>query len=88
MGNKIDLNDDRQISREEGEAYANKVGTGFYMETSAMTGEGINALFESLAKQKLTFSDVTDKGVQLNSQTNNNEKKCCYKQNKYINLYN
>ncbi|KAK8878175.1 Ras- protein Rab-31 [Tritrichomonas musculus] len=77
VGNKIDLADDRKVSREEGQEYANKVGTEFYMETSAMTGEGINNLFEALANQKLNFSDVANKGVRLTDQNDKNEKKCC-----------
>ncbi len=48
VGNKIDLTDSRQVSKEEGEALANKLGLS-YIETSAKTGENIEDAFKMLA---------------------------------------
>lgn len=50
VGNKIDLEDQREVSFEEGEALANKLGLS-YIETSAKTGENINDSFKMLAFQ-------------------------------------
>jgi small GTP-binding protein len=50
IGNKIDL--ERTVSREEGKAFADSINA-TYVETSALTGEGVPALFESLAKLAL-----------------------------------
>ena len=47
VANKIDV-DDRVISREEGEAYAAKIGSR-YLETSAKTGQNVQEII------KLTF---------------------------------
>ena len=71
VGNKIDLASQREISLDEGQEYANKVGTGFYLETSALTGEGVDLLFTTLAHQKLKFSDTATQGsVSIDSKTN------------------
>lgn len=50
IGNKIDL--ERTVSAEEGKAFADSIHAS-YVETSALTGEGVPALFESLAKLAL-----------------------------------
>jgi small GTP-binding protein len=59
VGTKVDLRDDaytldrlrekkmRPITREEGIACAKEFGVAAYAETSAVTGEGINALFQT-----------------------------------------
>jgi small GTP-binding protein len=51
IGNKIDL--DRAVSSQEGKAFAKSIGAP-YLETSALTGDGVPALFESLAKLSLS----------------------------------
>jgi small GTP-binding protein len=50
IGNKIDL--ERVIPTEEGRAFAESIGAS-YVETSALTGDGVPALFETLANLAL-----------------------------------
>jgi len=52
VGNKIDLEDKRVISRDDGEKKAEKLGIP-YIETSAKTGESINDAFRMLALQMI-----------------------------------
>lgn len=77
VGNKIDLASQREISSEEGQQYADKVGTGFYIETSALTGEGIGSLFTSLAHQKLNFSDIATQGTVSLDDKSKEKSSCC-----------
>jgi Ras-related protein Rab-6A len=53
-GNKIDLNNKRVISKEEGEEFAKENNIAF-AETSATTGQGINELFNTILAN---FCDV------------------------------
>ena len=49
IGNKCDLEPQRrQVSKEEGLAFANKNGMFAFVETSAKTGHQVNATFERL----------------------------------------
>ncbi|MBD3256468.1 MAG: GTP-binding protein [Candidatus Lokiarchaeota archaeon] len=50
VGNKIDLVDQRQVSRNQGESLAQELGLS-YIETSAKTGENIEDAFKMLALQ-------------------------------------
>ena len=47
IGNKIDLVDERVVSKKEGLALAEELGAS-YFETSAKTGENLNAAFHDL----------------------------------------
>ena len=47
VGNKSDLEDERQITTEEGKALADKYGMSF-IETSAKTGENVELMLETL----------------------------------------
>ena len=54
VGNKIDLANRRQVSNEEAQAYFAAMDPPLpYFEISAKTGEGVNELFESVAKMLL-----------------------------------
>lgn len=61
VGNKIDLEDQRDVSREEGEKLAEELGI-TYMETSAKTGENVDEAFRMLAlsmiKNNFTAEEV------------------------------
>ena len=48
VANKIDLVDDRVVSKEKGQAITNKYDMQ-YIETSALTGDGCLEAFEGLA---------------------------------------
>ncbi|MFX1293552.1 MAG: CHAT domain-containing protein [Promethearchaeota archaeon] len=48
IGNKVDLEGTREVSKEEGENLAKELGIP-YIETSAKTGEKVNEAFEELA---------------------------------------
>ena len=84
IGNKCDLEERREISKDEGEAFAMRNGMQF-METSAKINTNVNEAFEALAKimvesnnkrNAINFEKKTikvDKGANLNTQ----KKKCC-----------
>ena len=86
-GNKIDLVDDRQVSKEEGEEFAKKNNLIFF-EISAKTNENMNyMLYRSIAelpyfegknenKDKLTVELLKENGI-----TNDNDILNMYKQN-------
>ncbi|MFX0138264.1 MAG: Rab family GTPase [Candidatus Hodarchaeota archaeon] len=50
VGNKIDLTDDRVLSKEDGIKLAKNINAEFY-ETSAKTGENINKVFAKLVDE-------------------------------------
>ncbi|CAL5990345.1 Rab2a [Hexamita inflata] len=57
VGNKIDL-PGRQVSKAEGEILAKSLGC-LYGECSAKSGDGINEVFEKIAKEKLSSLNKT-----------------------------
>ena len=66
IGNKIDLEESRQVSYEEGNACAKKFGMVF-LETSAKTGKNINEIFlqsckEIVENMKKGFYDLNREG--------------------------
>ena len=83
IGNKCDLEEKRQITKDEGEAFAIRNGMQF-IETSAKINTNVNEAFEALAKIMVESSNKrnvikpekktikVDKGADLNA-----KKKCC-----------
>ena len=83
IGNKCDLDEQRQITVDEGEAFAARNGMKF-IETSAKNNTIVNEAFEALAKIMVESSNKknvikvekktikVDKGADLNA-----KKKCC-----------
>ncbi|CAD8212269.1 unnamed protein product [Paramecium octaurelia] len=56
VGNKIDLEERREVKTEEARRYAQKQGFA-YFETSAKTGENVDNVFETMANQVLKKID-------------------------------
>ena len=82
VGNKIDK-PKREVQYEEAEKFANENGMK-YFETSAMTGEGIREVFETLYKEvydkNKNKSKVKGKESKVELKKNDhkkNKKKCC-----------
>ena len=75
IGNKIDNEAERKISKEEGEKLANDFHVQFF-ETSAKTGEGINeSVFYLVQKIVETDPEIKKRGKKL--KIKNKKKKCC-----------
>lgn len=81
VGNKIDLQEKRVISHAEGQNFAESIGSDFYMETSALTGEGVRELFCSLARQDVKISGLKpikfEELHEKKEEEENNGNKCC-----------
>ncbi len=73
VGNKVDLEDERQVSTEEGLSLAKELGV-YYMETSAKTNENVGELFEWIALQIININieevkdSIFDKTIEDGSQ--------------------
>ena len=89
VGNKCDLEDNREVLKEDGEELAQKLKIKF-MEVSAKTGENLDKLFQNLIdevyekynKEFKSFASIEfmDDNKKINLNTNNNpgkKKKCC-----------
>lgn len=57
IGNKSDLENQREIKESEGKALAKKLGLGTYIETSALTGIAVDVSFKQLGKQLFTTEE-------------------------------
>ena len=60
VGNKLDLEENRQISSEEGQKFANQIKASF-IETSAMTPTNIQELFSKVSSVSLVNQEETKK---------------------------
>ena len=86
VGNKIDLEDIRVISKEEAEEYA-KENNMYYLEVSAKTGEGIKELFDDATNKvmdKILINEKEEVDEKLRTSflnpddfKPNKKKKCC-----------
>ena len=72
IGNKSDLEEDREISKEEGQAFANRNGMQF-METSAKMNTNVDEAFQALGKLMIEFN--LGKNTAMASQNKNDKKK-------------
>ena len=84
LGNKCDLNENRQVTYEEGENYAKNLGYHFY-ETSAKTGENVKEAFDDIFEQLYKIYEEEIEGnkefkksetISLNSK-HHKKKNCC-----------
>ena len=81
VGNKIDLNDERIVTYNEGKNFAESFNIK-YFETSAVTREGIVELFETICKDysKTNRKKPIDSNIKLDnikSENNDNNVGCC-----------
>ena len=60
VANKIDLEESRAVGTEDGEAYAKEHGF-IYVESSALTGENVEAAYVELCKQMIEEAKSTSK---------------------------
>ena len=77
IGNKIDLTDNRKISKEKGEELAEEYKIPFF-EASAKSGENVDEVFKALYKKiSEVYGDLErEKGSKLNKK-NKNKGICC-----------
>ena len=82
VGNKIDKNDERVISNEEGKKIAEEFNIS-YFETSAKCNIGVEEVFTHLVKEvdsiymKEHKEEVENKALSIQKTNNKNKKKCC-----------
>ena len=90
IGNKKDLEDKREVLKEDGEEKAKTFGLGF-IETSACTGENIDKAFEIMLKEvfnknftnnnseeELNYINI-GKNIELDEQPQEKKSSCCLK---------
>jgi len=65
IGNKNDLNENREVSYDEGETFA-KAHNMMFLETSAKTGDNVNAIFDKSIRQ--IHQNIIDKKYNLDSE--------------------
>ena len=70
IGNKCDLTDDREITSDEGKAFALRNGMEF-METSAKMNTNVTEAFETLGKLMIEFNSKSNTTSQKNNQNKN-----------------
>jgi GTPase SAR1 family protein len=63
IGNKLDMEDKREVSHDRVEKFKREKGIHFHFETSAMTGENIEDLF--IMASKILYHNFKDKIAQL-----------------------
>ena len=76
VGNKIDLISERCVSIETAKSVANSIGASFYAETSAITGIGINEVFNKIAEFDNTIDTIIETPSKIKPNLNQNNS-CC-----------
>ncbi|KAG7830191.1 hypothetical protein KL920_001829 [Ogataea angusta] len=81
VGNKLDLEEERKISKDEAQAFANELGL-MYAEVSAKTGERVKDCFRDIALKLPLEEKLSQQGqrrrrtVDLNQRPSTNEQQC------------
>ena len=79
IGNKIDLENERKITREQGESYAKSNKLNLFIESSAKTGFNSNKIFIKAAKmlydEHLKYKDAEDSTTTPSEEGAQNDKK-------------
>ncbi|HUY01234.1 MAG TPA: Rab family GTPase, partial [Candidatus Deferrimicrobium sp.] len=57
LGNKVDLDSDRLVQREVGQFFSEKIQAEIFSETSAKSGDNVEAAFLALAKALIAKSE-------------------------------
>ena len=70
IGNKCDLTDDREITSDEGKAFALRNGMEF-METSAKMNTNVTEAFETLGKLMIEFNSKSNTATQKKNENKN-----------------
>ena len=78
VANKVDLVEDREVSAEEGKAFAEKFDMDYY-ETSALTGIMVKDVFEAIIEKvyKIRRLDADKISFQLNNKDKGGAKGSC-----------
>ena len=77
VGNKIDDEEHRIVTEEDGEKMANEFGLQFF-ECSAKSGVNVDPIFNELVRKTVeNYTKVGGKGETLNKKKNSQKKKCC-----------
>jgi small GTP-binding protein len=76
FGNKMDLEDQRKVSKSDGEAFAEKNQL-IYFEGSAKTGETVRDAFERLAEILSQTTEISATSTQELSENKEKKKGCC-----------
>ena len=74
VGTKKDLEEKREVSKEEGIALSKQYGCK-YFESSSKTGEGVEEIFNYILEE-ITLKNNSKKEVQSSNVKNENKKKC------------
>ena len=76
IGNKLDMSNNRQVSKDDAEELTNDLGCK-YFECSAKTGENVNEALDEIAKFSFENYQNSEKrhSIRLVSDSNNNDKK-------------
>lgn len=77
VGNKIDLVDQRVVTWEIGEAFAESIQAVHYGETSAMSGDGIKEVFNVIAELNATHESLNDLPDRQITGSDQDKKECC-----------
>ena len=76
VANKIDMDEDRKVKKEEGEKLAKELGLPF-METSAKSGINVDKIFDDLVERIYKiYGDVSQSEIKLSLLKPKKKKKC------------